>query len=110
MDYKFLGKRIKEERLKLHLTQEKLAEEINISTAYIGQIERGERSIALDKLISLANKLGVTIDFLLEDYLSANDDTSIDTLRQLFQNKTTREKEMAINVLKIMFSYTNNNI
>lgn len=110
LDYKFLGKRIREERLKLHLTQEKLAEEINISTAYLGQIERGERSITLDKLVPLANKLGVTIDFLLEDYLSSNDDTSINTLRQLFQNKTTREKEMAINILKLIFSYTDNKI
>lgn len=38
-----LGRRIREERLKLNLTQEKLAEDVNLSMAYIGQIERGER-------------------------------------------------------------------
>jgi len=110
LDYKFLGKRIREERLKLNLTQEKLAEDISISTAYLGQIERGERSITLDKLVPLANRLGVTVDFLLEDYLSANDDTSMNALRQLFQDKTTMEKEMAVNVLKLMFSYTRKKI
>lgn len=41
MDYKKLGKRIREERLRLNLTQEHLSEEIGISTAYLGQIERG---------------------------------------------------------------------
>lgn len=110
MDYKFLGKRIREERVKLNLTQERLAEDIGISTAYLGQIERGERSVTLDKLIPLANRLGVTIDFLLSDYISSNDDNSTDSLRQLFQNKTTAEKEMAINVLKLLFSYTENKI
>lgn len=40
MDYHALGKRIREERLRLNLTQEKLAEEVGVSTAYIGQIER----------------------------------------------------------------------
>ena len=50
MDYKLLGKRIREERLRLGKTQESLAEEVNISTAYLGQIERGERSVTLDKL------------------------------------------------------------
>lgn len=110
MDYIFLGKRIREERLKLNLTQERLAEDISISTAYLGQIERGERSVTLDKLIPLANRLGVTIDFLLSDYISSNDDNSTDTLRQLLQNKTTAEKEMAINVLKLLFSYTENKI
>ena len=40
MDYQALGKRIREERLKLHLTQEKLAEDIGVSNTYIGLIER----------------------------------------------------------------------
>lgn len=69
MDYTRLGKRIKEERLRLNLTQEKLSEKVGISTAYLGQIERGERCITLDKLIPLANYLGVTVDFLLTDYI-----------------------------------------
>ena len=47
MDYTRLGKRIKEERLRLNLTQEKLSEKVGISTAYLGQIERGERCITL---------------------------------------------------------------
>ena len=32
MDYIALGRRIKEERLKLNMTQERLAEEVNLST------------------------------------------------------------------------------
>lgn len=48
MEQQALGKRIREERLKLNLTQERLAEDVNLSTAYIGQIERGERSLTLD--------------------------------------------------------------
>ena len=59
MDYTRLGKRIKEERLRLNLTQEKLSEKVGISTAYLGQIERGERCITLDKLIPLAQSTGL---------------------------------------------------
>ena len=47
MDYIALGRRIKEERLKLNMTQERLVEEVNLSTSYIGQIERGERKLTL---------------------------------------------------------------
>lgn len=111
MDYSLLGKRIREERLRLNLTQEKLAEDIGISTAYLGQIERGERSVTLDKLIPLASRLGVTIDFLLSDYItSADDDINLNRLKQLFQGKTAAEKELAINTVKLLFSYTNGNI
>ena len=110
VDYSLLGKRIREERLRLNLTQEKLAEDIGISTAYLGQIERGERSITLDKLIPLVNRLGVTIDFLLSDYMvSADEDRSLDRLKQLLLGRTPTEKEMAINMIKLLFSYTNGN-
>ena len=47
MDYKRLGERIREERLRLHLTQARLAEDVDISDTYMGAIERGERSLTL---------------------------------------------------------------
>ena len=110
MDYTRLGKRIKEERLRLNLTQEKLSEKVGISTAYLGQIERGERCITLDKLIPLADYLGVTVDFLLTDYIVTDEDNSLNILTQLFRGKTVEEKELAVNMLKLLFSYTDGKI
>ena len=62
MNYTQLGKRIREERKKIGLTQSKLAEDIDISDAYMGQIERGERSLTLNTLVRLVNRLGISID------------------------------------------------
>ena len=83
MDYRMLGKRIRKERLRLNLTQEQLSEDIEISTAYLGQIERGERSLTLDKLVKLANRLGVTVDYLLSDSVSISPDNQTDRILQL---------------------------
>lgn len=105
MNYSFLGKRIREERLRLNLTQERLAEEINISTAYLGQVERGERHITLDKLIPLSNRLGVSVDFLLSDYIHPSNDNSLSLIRQLLDGRTDQEKTLAVNMLKLLFSY-----
>lgn len=105
MDYTFLGRRIREERLRLNLTQEHLAEDINISTAYLGQIERGERHITLDKLIPLAERLGVSVDFLLSDYIHPNDDASLALIRQFLDGRTDTEKELVVNMIKLLFSY-----
>ena len=69
-----IGKRIREERLRLNLTQEKLAEDVNLSMAYIGQVERGDRSLTLDNLIIVAKRLGVTIDYLLSDCITPKED------------------------------------
>ena len=105
MVQKTLGRRIREERLKLNLTQEKLAEDVNLSMAYIGQIERGERSLTLDNLVAVANRLGVTVDYLLSDSITAKDDAEYLILRQLLNGRTKKERALAVNMVKLMFGY-----
>ncbi|RRJ64713.1 XRE family transcriptional regulator [Paenibacillus oralis] len=105
MDYEALGKRLRQERHKMHLTQEKLAEKIEVSDAYIGQIERGERSLSLDTLVKLANQLGVTVDYLLHDSLEISDDHFIDQIQQIMAGRTSKEKQLALDIMKLMFTH-----
>lgn len=105
MIYNLLGKRIREERTKLNLTQEQLAEKVDISTSYVGQIERGERNISLDTLINVANVLGVTIDFLLQDSITFQQDNISAQIDQVITKRTLKEKVMVLDILKIMFSH-----
>ncbi|MDE6636530.1 MAG: helix-turn-helix domain-containing protein, partial [Lachnospiraceae bacterium] len=62
-----LGVRIRHERLNQYFTQEQLADKLNVSTTYIGYIERGERTLTLAKLIDIANILNVSVDYLIAD-------------------------------------------
>ena len=83
MDYKKLGKRIREERQRLSLTQAQLAEAIDISDTYMGAIERGERSLTLDTLVRLVTRLGVTVDYMLSDSVSDNDSNIMNQFKQI---------------------------
>ena len=105
MDYKRLGARIREERKRLNLTQAQLAEDIDISDTYMGAIERGERSLTLDTLVSLVNRLGVTVDYLLADSVSDNDSNIMEQFKQIMDRQPLERKQMAINVLRTIFSY-----
>lgn len=67
MQREFLGKRIKEARKLAKLTQEKLAEKINISTVYLGEIERGNKMPSIPVFIAIAEALDVSCDYLLRD-------------------------------------------
>ncbi len=107
MNYTRLGERIREERLKLNLTQAKLAEDIDISDTYVGQIERGERSLTLDTLVRLVNRLGVSIDYLLKDSVESDDDNILNQFRQIIDEQSDNRKQMAIDVLKAMFAHLN---
>ena len=105
MDYKRLGKRIREERLRLNLTQAQLAESIDISDTYMGAIERGERSLTLDTLVRLVNRLGVTVDYMLSDSVSDNDINIIEQFKQIIDGQPLERKQMAIGILRTVFSY-----
>lgn len=105
MDYKRLGERIREERRRLNLTQAQLAECIDISDTYMGAIERGERSLTLDTLVRLVNRLGVTVDYLLADSVPDNDSNITEQFKQIMDCQPLERKQMAINVLRTIFSY-----
>ena len=64
-DTKEFGKRLKEIRVIHGLTQEKLAEELNISWDHLSKIERGARSCSIDLLIAISGHFGVSTDYLL---------------------------------------------
>ena len=80
MDRRILGKRIREERTRIGLTQEQIAEYMDVSTTYIGLVERGERAVTLEKLVLLAECFHVTVDSLLRE---AERQESLDKKEQL---------------------------
>lgn len=65
MDLKAIGSRIKAERKKLGLTQEKLAELVNVSPHYIYEIERGMKAMSVDTLMTVAVKMELSADYIL---------------------------------------------
>ncbi|WMC91315.1 helix-turn-helix domain-containing protein [Kineothrix sp. MB12-C1] len=110
MDYKRLGNRIREERQRLHLTQAALAEAIDISDTYMGAIERGERSLTLETLVRLVNRLGVSVDYMLADSVSDSDSNIMEQFKQIIDGHSLEQKQLALNVLRTMFSYFENEV
>lgn len=106
MDYLALGRRIKEERMKLHITQEQLAEEVNLSTSYIGQIERGERKLTLDNLVNITNCLGVTVDYLLQESMDRDQLMYREIWTGLMSDASPKDQELVINLTKLLLNYT----
>lgn len=68
LDLHKIGIRIRTEREKLGLSREKFAEILNLSSHYIGQIERGDRTMSLGTLIKVSQALNTSTDYLLKGY------------------------------------------
>ena len=65
---KILGKRIKDERLKLGKSSEALAYEMGISKGNLSEIERGMRDVRISTLSLIAAGLDMTLAKLLKDF------------------------------------------
>ncbi len=60
IDYNLIGERLKKARLAKGLTQENLAESLNISIAYLSRIETGTTKINLKRLSEICQLLSVS--------------------------------------------------
>lgn len=69
MDLSGIGKQIREARLQKSWNQDQLAEKTNLSLAYIGMIERGEKKPKLETFIRIINTLEISADVVLQDVL-----------------------------------------
>ena len=64
IDYKTVGLRIREIRLKKRLTQEKLAEAAGVGVTHISHIETGNSIPSLQVTVDIVNALGCSMDEL----------------------------------------------
>jgi len=55
------GKKVRDERMKLELSQEELASRAGVHRTYIGMIERAEKNITLENIEKIAKALGIKI-------------------------------------------------
>ena len=71
-----IGIMIREKRNSQHLTQEELAEKVNLSTGMIGQIERGETMPSVESLDAIIKELGIDRGSLFGDTPPSNTELS----------------------------------
>ena len=62
MDYIKTGRKIRAQRRVLDMKQAQLAELCEISTAFVGHIERGTRVLSVETLFRICKTLGLSAD------------------------------------------------
>lgn len=65
LDFTEIGKRIQAKRKELKMTQEKLAEKIDVCPSYISDIERGVSNCSLNVISRISQVLHVNIDYFV---------------------------------------------
>lgn len=101
-----LGLRIKQCRKAKKMTQEQLAEMVNVSTHYIYEIERGTKSVSVSILSDIAQTLQTSLDYLIFGILPEQHDYIFtDELNELLQDMNLEEREQLYYVLKVLMPF-----
>jgi XRE family transcriptional regulator, regulator of sulfur utilization len=109
--YVRLGQRIRSERLRQGLTQELVAEKARLSTAFIGQIERGQNTASLISLEKIARALGVPLADLLRQPSAAHYKAPLPSHRKIFsllRERPAKEQEYILATVKTLVRRLNN--
>ena len=62
------GKKVREERDRLGLSQEELAARAGVHRTYVGMIERAEKNITLENIEKIAKALGLKMGNFFADF------------------------------------------
>ena len=107
---KIMAMRLKRLRSQRNMTQEHLAELIDVSPVYISYMEKGTRIPALEKMIAICNTLGCTLDELLDGFLTAKPSGSPLSIDKLIADCTNEEKEFLMKTLVAFKEYIDDSI
>ena len=95
MDYYAIGQRIRKYRKAQGLSQEALAERVDISTTHMSHIETGNTKLSLQVFADLAEALQISVDSLLYD---ANENSKQQTYQEITDilNQSTPAQAQAL--------------
>ncbi len=100
-----VGERIRRRRIQIGLSQDELGERIDRAAKYCSDIERGICGMSVETMLSLADNLDMSLDYMMfgdvseEELARQKEDET--ALVHILSKCTPRQREYAIRLLKL---------
>lgn len=108
LDYSIIGSRIRKARQSKEITQEQLAEKLDVSVAFISRIERGTSHINLKRLSQICNILNIKEGTILNGTNVDSTNYLSKEFNDLFLNCSKDTQKLIYDIAKIIISNENN--
>ena len=102
-DYSVIGRRIKKKRLENNMTQEKLADIINVSVAFMSRIERGNARINFKRLTYIAYVLKVSPGYLLTWSNTKSKEYLREDFTELLDKCTPMQQKLIFQIAELVY-------
>lgn len=105
INYKQSGQKIRIQRQTLGLTQEAIAEKINITPSCYSQIESGTRKAGINTFVAISQELALSLDYILGNEVKSIDKNTFDDIElKIFHHLRNYSKEEKTFILNIIIS------
>lgn len=101
-----IGKNIRKFREIKKLRQEDLAKKTDLTTNYIGMIERGKKIPSLETFINILNSLGVSADMVLSDVLDNGYTVKDSLLNEKLEKLVPEDRNRIYEVIDTMMKHS----
>lgn len=101
IDYKLIGERIKQVRKSKNMTQESLAEKLNVSIGYVSQVERGITKISLDLLGAISTILDCDVAILISESAIHSNDYMMTEIIEAINKLDDKKRKYIFEIIKI---------
>ena len=102
LDYNIIGERLKKARLDKNLTQEMLAEKLDVSVAFLSRIERGSSFINLKRLNQICSILEISEGEILNGVSNDSNTYLNKDLSNLIKNCPPEKVNLIYNIAKVI--------
>ncbi|WP_273401718.1 helix-turn-helix domain-containing protein [Traorella massiliensis] len=100
IDYKLIGKRIKQKRNEKRITQEQLASDLSLSTFYISKIENGKSTPTLETLAEIAKYLELDLAYLITGTSKLENEYYLKQISEILSKATNKQLDLIIRLSK----------
>ena len=102
-----IGNVLKTRRKELKMTQDGVAEMIDVSPGFIGQVERGETSLSLNTLDKLIKTLALDPNAIFSVKKSCSSDDLLTELLLTFQQLNDEDRELILYIARFLLTKHN---
>ena len=102
LDYKAIGRRIRDKRMFKNFSQAELASKIGVSNPHISNIERGRTKVSLQTLVDIANALDITLDEIMCDNVTEAKGIYIKDIAEEINTCNSEDMKIVFDVVKTL--------
>ncbi len=102
LDYTIIGQRLKKARKAKKMTQEELAEKLDVSIAFLSRIERGNSQVNLKRLVQICEILEVSPGEILNGVSSKSSQYLDSEFASLLKDCSSEQQKLIYDIARVV--------